>query len=305
MSILHKLVTFIFMFILYPDQMRTAQAQESTPLYLAWHWCSGSNYTVNSTYETNLNILLSSLSTTFTNNNTIIQNGYRNITIGKTSDAVYGSLHCREDIAPAICSACVQGATRQVVKNSMCPSSKEAIMYYNGCVLRYSDKYYFSKLDEEPEFAIVFFKMVTNPATYLTLVTGLLDDLVIQVVNNTSRSPSLFATGETNYTRQNKLYGMVQCTPDLTPSICATCLRSAIAQLSDCCYGHQAARFLYPSCTFRFQTDPFYGQSIYASTPATPPTPPFLTPSTLQANTTTFIMQLLFPIILVIFILCS
>ncbi|KAI3955569.1 hypothetical protein MKX01_034891, partial [Papaver californicum] len=168
----------------------------------------------------------------------------------------------------------VQLATREVVKDSMCLNSKEAIMYYNGCVLRYSDKYYFSIMQETPAIQLINQNNVTNPDIYLTLVTGLLDKLIIEAVTNTTSSPSLFSTGASNYTRRNKIYGMVQCTPDLTHSISATCLRSAIRLIKPERFnGWQGRRVLYPSCTFRYEIYPFYGQSIYATTQALPPTP--------------------------------
>ncbi|KAI3981186.1 hypothetical protein MKX01_016321 [Papaver californicum] len=241
MAVFRKLTFFILMFIFCHDQIRIAQAQEPTPFYLAYNLCSRSNYSAKSTYKTNFNLLFSTLSTTLTNYNTIHRNGYRNITIGKTPDTVYRSLHCREDVKLAICSACAQHATEEVLKDSMCPNSKKAICLQWMCWALY-----------------------------------------------TSSSPSLFSTGTKNYTRVNTVYGMVQCTPDLTPSICATCLRSAIQLIPIYCYGKRGARVLYPSCTFRYEIYPFYGQSIYATTQSLPPAP-LLPPSILQApsNTTT------------------
>ncbi|KAI3957102.1 hypothetical protein MKX01_004393 [Papaver californicum] len=274
---------FSLMFIFYyHDQMViTAQAQEPTPNYLAYNFCIDGNYTANSTYQTNLNLLLSSLSTTFTNKNTVPRYGYRNVTIGIGTDTVYGSLHCREDVTPDECSDCVQLATDEVVKDTDegCPNSKGAIMFYNGCVLRYSDKYYFSMLNEKPDVELISEATITNPSPFLDTVSGLLDNLVTKAVNNTSNSPSLFATGSANYTNSDEVYGMVQCTPDLTPSICNTCLRSALARLSNCCFNTEGARVLYPSCTFRFEIYTFYGDNMYMNTTAPAP-PPLRLPST-------------------------
>ncbi|KAI3974661.1 hypothetical protein MKX01_029651 [Papaver californicum] len=193
------------------------------------------NYTTNSTYQTNLNLLLSSLSTTFIDTDTIPRYGYRNITIGRNPNTVYGSLHCREDMFSMF------------------------ILFYNGCVLRYSDETYFSILNEEPSVVLAFVdNSIANQVGYIDLVTGLLDDLVIEVDTNTSISPSLYAT----------LYAMVQCAPDLTSSLCNRCLRLALGKLPS---GAQGARVLFPSCTFRFEYNPFYGNYIY-TTQASPPT---------------------------------
>ncbi|XP_026396245.1 cysteine-rich receptor-like protein kinase 10 [Papaver somniferum] len=190
------------------------------------------NYTANSTYQTNLNLLLSSLATTFTDTNTISRYRYRNITIGRNPNTVYGSLHCREDIAPAICAVCVQIAAERVTQDSGCPSKKTAILFYNGFILRYSDENYFSILNEEPSVVLVFVdNSIANQVGYIDLVTGLPDDLVIEAVTNTSISPSLYATGSANYNTSNQVYAMVQCTPDLAPTLCSKCLRSALGKL--------------------------------------------------------------------------
>ncbi|KAI3909822.1 hypothetical protein MKW92_027034 [Papaver armeniacum] len=267
-------IIFILMFIsAYHDRIIiTAQAQEPTPTYSPWSFCLGTNYTANSTYRTNLNILLSSLSTTFTNNSTIPQYGYRNITIGANPDTVYGSLHCREDIAPAICSICAQLATETVLQDSGCPNKKTAIMFYNGCVLRYSNENYFSISNQEPSIVLTSTYSIVNQSRFADVVTGLLDDLVVEAVTNTSISPSLYATRSANYNTSNKVSAMVQCTPDLTPSLCSKCLRSALGKLSTTLTKKEGARVLYPSCTFRFESFRFYGNYMYA-TRASPPTP--------------------------------
>ncbi|KAI3960978.1 hypothetical protein MKW92_049006 [Papaver armeniacum] len=189
------------MFIFYYDQITTAQAQERTPNLLTRKFCLGTNYTANSTYRANLNLLLSSLSTTFTNTSTIPRYGYRNITIGANPDIVYGSLHCREDIAPSICSKCVQIAIDEVMQDTECPNKKAAIMFFNGCVLRYSNENYFSILSEEPSEVITYFDKD---------IIGDQVDLVVEAVTNTYISPSLYATRSVNYTRFIKVYAMVQ-----------------------------------------------------------------------------------------------
>ncbi|KAI3887946.1 hypothetical protein MKW92_036702, partial [Papaver armeniacum] len=252
------IILFILMFI------SSAQAlqERSTPMYLASKFCLGKNYTANGTYGTNLKLLLSTLSTTFTNIRTIPRHGYLNITIGRNPNTVYGSLHCRQDIELAICLVCVHIATERVMQDSGCPNKKRAIMFYNGCVLRYSDENYFSILNEEPSTVITYLdnRRITNQVQYIDIVTRLLDELVFEAVPNTSVSPSFYAARSANYPRFSPVYAMVQCTPDLTPSLCNTCLRSALMRLpSDA----QGARIFFPSCSLRFEYDPSYENYIH------------------------------------------
>uniref|UniRef100_A0A7N2MRZ3 Gnk2-homologous domain-containing protein n=1 Tax=Quercus lobata TaxID=97700 RepID=A0A7N2MRZ3_QUELO len=64
------------------------------------------NYASNSTYYTNLNQVLSSLSS-----NTEIDYGFYNFSYGKSPDKVYSLGLCRGDVKPDICRSCVNNAT--------------------------------------------------------------------------------------------------------------------------------------------------------------------------------------------------
>ncbi|XP_026391043.1 putative receptor-like protein kinase At4g00960 isoform X3 [Papaver somniferum] len=286
-STTHHIILFNIIFISYFDQIITAHAlQQRTPVYLSSTFCLGRNYTANSTYQTNLNLMLSSLSTTFTNN-TISQYGYRNITVGRNPNTVYGSLHCQEDIEPAISSVYVQTATERVMRE--CPDTKTAIVFCNGCILRYSDENYFSILnDEDPSIVVKYLNnsIIANQVQYMDTVTGLLDELVIEAGTNTSLNSPLYASGSENYTRFNQVYATVQCTPDLTPRLCSKCLRSALQRLP---YDAQGARVLFPSCNVRFEYKPFYGNYMHITQVSIQPlqaSPPTLQASWSKTNST-------------------
>ncbi|KAI3896022.1 hypothetical protein MKX03_031089 [Papaver bracteatum] len=151
-----------------------------------------------------------------------------------------------------------------------CPNTKSAILFYNGCVLRYSDENYFSILNEEPSTVIKYINncIIANQVQYMDTVTGLLDELVIEAGGNTSASSPLYATGSENYTKFNQVYATVQCTRDLTPRLCSKCLRSALRRLP---CDAQGARVLFPSCNLGFEYKPFHGNYMYI-TQASPPT---------------------------------
>ncbi|KAI3966596.1 hypothetical protein MKX01_011394, partial [Papaver californicum] len=274
-------IIFILMFLsAYHDQIIAAQAHEPTPNFYQQY------------IPTNLNLLLSSLSiTTFENNNTIPRFRYRNITIGRDPDTFYGSIHCREDIALDICSACVQPAAARVTQDSGCPNKKQ-----------YSDEYYFSILSQDPSINLLGgVNTIVNQTEFVDIVTGLLNDLVVEAVTNTSISPSLYATRSANYTRStfDRVYAMVQCTPDLTPNLCNGCSRSAVRRLSTCCSKVAGARILFPSCTFRFENGPFYGNYMYA-THASPPTlqSPSNTTNSNRTGSSKLVISIAIPLVL-------
>ncbi|CAJ2666812.1 unnamed protein product [Trifolium pratense] len=67
-----------------------------------------------------------------------------------------------------------------------------------------------------------------------------------------------FATREANISTYQPLYCLAQCTPDLSPNDCRTCLSTAIGNLPLCCNGKQGGRVLFPSCNVRYELYPFY-----------------------------------------------
>ncbi|XP_075097695.1 cysteine-rich receptor-like protein kinase 10 isoform X3 [Nicotiana tabacum] len=100
-------------------------------------------YSPNSTYRSNLNVLLSSLAS-----NASRPNGFYNSTVGRTeSEIVYGLFLCRGDVAPLDCQDCVTAASKDILEN-YCPMGKIAVIWYDDCLLRYSNLPIFGRLEE-------------------------------------------------------------------------------------------------------------------------------------------------------------
>lgn len=59
------------------------------------------------------------------------------------------------------------------------------------------------------------------------------------------------------------IYGLVQCTPDITETECNSCLGGAARELPECCDWRRSGSIFRPSCTLRFDTSPFYNQSMF------------------------------------------
>ncbi|XP_030939936.1 cysteine-rich receptor-like protein kinase 29 [Quercus lobata] len=103
------------------------------------------NYTSNSTYNTNLSQVLSSLSS-----NTEIDYGFYNFSYGKSPDKVYSLGLRRGDAKPDICRSCLNSATNLLPL--LCPNQKEAIGGYDECMLRYSFRDIFNIKETSPSF---------------------------------------------------------------------------------------------------------------------------------------------------------
>ena len=95
------------------------QAFAQPPSFLYYSCLDTGNYTKNSTYETNLNQLLSSLYS-----NTEIDYGFYNSSYGQNSDEVYAIGLCRGDVKTDVCRNCLKNSSDLLTR--LCPE-KEAI----------------------------------------------------------------------------------------------------------------------------------------------------------------------------------
>ncbi|KAL2483994.1 Cysteine-rich receptor-like protein kinase 11 [Forsythia ovata] len=88
----------------------------------------------------------------------------------------------------------------------------------------------------------------------------LLDSLRNQTAYN--RSPKKFAAASRPYPDYRTIYAFEQCTADITPQDCGSCLNQSALEIRQCCDGARGVRILRPSCYLRFETDPFYNESM-------------------------------------------
>ncbi|KAI3909870.1 hypothetical protein MKW92_048525 [Papaver armeniacum] len=263
-------VLFIFLFSLI-NLLITIQYTTTQPSH-RFHFCYGDNYTTGSTFQTNLNRLLPSLSSA----NNSIKNGYYNATFGQNPDTVYGSFQCRGNISLEDCQGCVKMGAEEIKENDRCPISKEAIIWYDECMLRYSNEYYFNIMQESPAAYLWNPNNVSNPEQFRQNVSDFLKRLTREVQSNDDSTSIKFASGDININDFAKVYGLVQCTEDISISSCNRCLLGAISELPNCCDGKRGGRVLRPSCNFRFESAPFFESTVTPSPPplASPPPPP-------------------------------
>ncbi|KAL2324342.1 hypothetical protein Fmac_023400 [Flemingia macrophylla] len=223
--------------------------------------CTSNNtFTPNSTFNTNLNALLSYLPSNATNNVRFF-----NATAGEDSNnAVYGLYMCRGDVPFALCRECVGFATQTIA--SSCPEAKEAVIWYNECLLRYSYRFIFSKMEEWPRHQIKIplgDPVVLHSVGFYTALGSIfseLSDAAAMALGESNNNP--YAFKQENATSSVTLYGLAQCTPDLSVGECKRCVSDAAAEFAkSCCGGSIGASVLFPSCIVRYETYPFYQHS--------------------------------------------
>lgn len=157
---------------------------------------SSGNFTRSSTYHTNLNALLSTLS-----NQSSLANLY-NLTTRTTCNS----------------------------------NNREAIIYYFDCMVRYSDKFFLSTLETQPNTFL--WSTDPIPKKFGKFRQRLSDKMGEVIVRSSMLSSPLTPYYLMDTTRFDSLYDLesiVQCTPYLNPGKCTTCLKLALQEIIECC----------------------------------------------------------------------
>ncbi|KAB2078370.1 hypothetical protein ES319_A06G157500v1 [Gossypium barbadense] len=238
-----------------------------------YYFCSNATtLTRNIVYAANVDQLFSYLSTNATEHD-----GFFNTTAGQEPNMVYGLFLCRGDARPEICRDCINLAAADVAK--LCPNQSWAIIWYNKCMLRYSNRSIFSSMAERPNVSLSYRVDAMEPYRFNRLVATVMKDIATRAPNARSRTKK-FATKEATFNAFQILYSLAQCTPDISSEDCYRCLQDAIADLQFYFGGKQSGFAMYPSCTAQYRTSPFYSlnQTGLAKPPVSPQHPLLLPP---------------------------
>ncbi|GMH05359.1 hypothetical protein Nepgr_007199 [Nepenthes gracilis] len=238
----------------------------SSPDYVYSICSNTTTFATNSSYQTNLNSVLTSLTS-----NSTTQRGFYNTSAGDGgASTVYGILLCRGDDTEDVCRTCVATAVKAVPV--YCPNRKQAVIWYDVCMIRYSNESFFGELDATDIIYLWDANNITNNVTGFTYVLG---DTMNNIAKTAAKGQSgkKFATAEANINSLQKLYTLAQCTPDLSYSDCYSCLTDSVSLLSGCCSGKQGGRVLFGSCNIRYEIYSFYENAAAAPPAPASPTP--------------------------------
>ncbi|KAL2467194.1 Cysteine-rich receptor-like protein kinase 26 [Abeliophyllum distichum] len=235
-----------------PGKDDNKKSQFPTPIYIQSKCQNNGSYTSNSTYKKNLDTILSSISPN------IDTNGFYNASIGEKSDRVNVIAMCRADLQPSQCHRYVRDASIEILNK--CPGQKQAILWHEFCMVRYSDEAIFGNVAYSPFDWGNNSENVPDQDKFYQELNILLDSLRNQTAYN--RSPKKFAAASRPYPDYRTIYAFEQCTADITPQDCGSCLNQSALEIRQCCDGSRGVKILRPSCYLRFETDPFYNESM-------------------------------------------
>ncbi|XP_062231736.1 cysteine-rich receptor-like protein kinase 44 [Phragmites australis] len=241
------------------SSLLTAPTNAGDPVYT---YCpNNTGYTPGSAFQANLDALLSSLPSA-----AAASSGFSKSTTGAAPDQAYGLAQCRADVNASNCLTCLDDSARDMA--SRCPGQKNAMVFYNTCVLRHSNASFFGAVDTSKWYYVCNPKNATQPEQFRSQLGALMRNLTARAAYASSR---MFAAGSAALTPFVNTYGMVQCTRDLAADDCNLCLSNAVASIPNHCDGKQGGRLFYQSCSIRFEVYPFY--NVQAAEAAMSPAP--------------------------------
>nr|CAB3454534.1 unnamed protein product [Digitaria exilis] len=251
--------------------------------------CGSVNYTANGTYQSNIQRLALALPT---NASTSRQALFAKATLGAVPNIVYALALCRGDANASACGSCVATAFQDAQR--LCAYSKDATVFYDLCLLRYSNLDFIDSVNGggNEQFVLMPARNVTTSGQKYVAVTSVLDNgdsalILTNTQNVTTTSFKVFdnavaalLNATADYTADNSsmrfgtavegfpldsknptIYSLAQCTPDMSPADCSTCLSGIIQDVAKYFSGKQGGRVVSVRCNYRYEQYPFFSST--------------------------------------------
>ncbi|KAJ4801349.1 cysteine-rich RECEPTOR-like kinase [Rhynchospora pubera] len=274
---------FLLVFLTNIQNLHVASAHD----YLYTCGSTG-NDTENNSYQADLAKLFTSLST-----ETVALEGFATYSI-VVPDQIFGLVLCRGDVNSSVCGSCLNKSMSDI--QTLCPNSKEATIWYDFCLLRYSNDDFLSSTDNSHQVIMWNSENVTSErfngwsplnvvmkSYYKTMMNTLLQDVAQRAAYESSKR---FGVGDINITSSVPIiYSMAQCTPDMPNHACHACLQDLINEILNNFDGRKGGRILGVRCSLRYEIYNFlykYQAVLPLSSISGPPKP--IKPHAVTAN---------------------
>ncbi|XP_044973466.1 cysteine-rich receptor-like protein kinase 10 [Hordeum vulgare subsp. vulgare] len=211
---------------------------------------NGGNYTSNSAYQANLRLLSSTLPKKAASDTTL----FATATAGDAPDTVHTRTLCRGDTSASVCESCVATAFKDA--QLFCPYNKDATLYYNACMLRFSSQNFLANADDHLLILKNTQNIMVDEDSFRLFLFTLLNSTAQWTVNSLRRFTT--STLDLDISPSTTLYCLVQCTPDLTANECAACLQPYYQYTIHYVDSKQGGRILGTWCTMRYEIYPFF-----------------------------------------------
>ncbi|KAH9617611.1 hypothetical protein KSS87_023202 [Heliosperma pusillum] len=231
--------------------------------------CSGPTYEPNSQYQTNLNTLLTSLAS-----DTTITYGFYNLTAGKPPNQVYSLAFCRGDVPLTTCRVCISQSA-SIIPDS-CSNQKVAFGYSEYCTIYITNVPVYGDPQVTPRWYLTASDTVIDTSGFNRSLNGFMTSLQNKAASGNSEIK--YASGNVSLKGDQTLYGLVQCTPDLSAKSCIECIQGSLNVFPECCiqpsFKASGVKIVEPSCFIQYDLNPFFGNAPIWVSPPPPPSPP-------------------------------
>ncbi|TVU02152.1 hypothetical protein EJB05_52377, partial [Eragrostis curvula] len=244
---MRRLVPLLLLFS--STSLLTATSEYVEPIH--FQCVSNTNYTRGSAFQANLDAVLSSLPSAAASSLGFAKNA--------TGAPVAFLAKPKEDAAAegreerTASSKCVEKMARKL--RSECLGLTSAIAVSGTCLLRHSNVSFFG----EGESSFLGYNHgaagVAQPELFATRLDALMNNLTRMAAYG---NPRLFAVGVTEHTALSKIYGMAQCTGDLSPDDCYKCLNRGVYYITTNWNREKGGQSVLWSCYLRFESAIFY-----------------------------------------------
>nr|XP_043620638.1 putative receptor-like protein kinase At4g00960 [Erigeron canadensis] len=254
------------------------------------------HFTTNSSFKTNLDRALAVLPTTNSGY------GFFNSSSGQNPNTAHAIALCRGDTDSISCTNCVNYSIANLT--TACPNQKTARVYYENCLLRYSGNNILRTTEVDFPIWDPSKDNATDPAGFHEDMLKLMDNLTVVAARG---GPLLkYAADTMTRSDKTKIYGLVQCTPDLTSQQCSNCLKDAASVIAGpCCFGKIGVRVYFPMCYLRYENYRFYNDAPNIPSPPSPPPPWQPSPTGKKAHSTRIVTSIVIATAALVVIIAS
>ncbi|XP_047066486.1 cysteine-rich receptor-like protein kinase 6 isoform X4 [Lolium rigidum] len=233
-----------------------------------WQVCGKTaNFTANSTYQANLDVLAAALPKNISSSPDL----FATAVVGSALDQVSALALCRGDANATTCSSCLAMAFQEA--QNLCAYDKDAAIYYDPCALYYSSNVSFlsSSVDSVTSTTsrINYQNVTSDHARFNRQVAALVNATADYAAYNSTRR---YAAGEADLGAGEfpRVYSWAQCTPDLTPAQCRGCLADIVAKFPRLFTDRIGGRTLGVRCSYRYEINPFLNSPVMVRLAAPP-----------------------------------
>ncbi|KAL0876996.1 hypothetical protein Bca101_026701 [Brassica carinata] len=216
--------------------------------------CFNGYFQLNSTYDLNRRVLLSSLAS-----NVTTHNGFYSSSMGENSNRIFIIGMCIPGTEPDKCSVCIKGIAGHML--SSCSNETVGYDWIDFCMVRYSNISFSGSLIMERSGVA---SNSEDVGVDLIVFDRVWDELMLRTITAASNGTSSFAhkyyaAEVASLTTFQTIYAMMQCTPDVSSGDCEYCLKKTVSDYKSCCRGNKGGAYVRPFCFIRWDLYPFAG----------------------------------------------